>query len=307
MKYVRISIFCAFLLLSLYAAYLSRKDIVRLFTGSKPCSSVTTYSLGTFDKQFNISEEDFLAEAKKAETMWEDAAGKNLFELDPKGKLKVNLIYDYRQEATDELEDTGGTIEDAKEAYNERKARYDKLLVEYESKKASLEEDTRQYEQDKDAYDEQVDYWNDRGGAPPKEYKELEEDRESINEQADDINAKQKTVNKLAENINTSAKELNALGKRINMYVETYNGTLESAGEEFNEGEFVRDDEGERINVYQFDNNTMLRRLLVHELGHALGLNHVEDEEAIMYRLNQSKSDKLTNADLEELKNACGA
>lgn len=47
-------------------------------------------------------------------------------------------------------------------------------------------------------------------------------------------------------------------------------------------------------------------RVLAHELGHALGLDHVDDKEAIMYQLNQGDNLTLSEADIKALKTKCG-
>jgi len=45
--------------------------------------------------------------------------------------------------------------------------------------------------------------------------------------------------------------------------------------------------------------------LLAHELGHALRLNHSNDPNAVMYRLNQSDAAELTTDDIVALKARC--
>src|SRR5436190_875481 len=74
-----------------------------------PCRQPIAYSLGQFDTKFGISKTDFLSAVATAEAIWEKPIGKELFNYTPDGALKINLIYDARQDATTKLKSMGIT------------------------------------------------------------------------------------------------------------------------------------------------------------------------------------------------------
>ncbi len=272
----------------------------------KPCEEPITYSLGTFDTRFGISKQAFIKTIKNSEGGWEEAMGKQLFTYSEEGDLKVHLIYDYRQQTTDQLSDVGIAISEDRAGYNKIKAQYEALISEYTSKNQTYERQMASYEVAKESYDQKVLYWNKKGGAPNNEYQTLKKEQERLNSEATILNRKAAELNSLVADINGTGSLMNDLAKKLNIKVENYNTIGASTGEEFNEGEYIRDTDGIRINVYQYGDETKLRRLLQHELGHALGLNHVEDPKAIMFRLNANENEKLTESDLSELRKVCG-
>lgn len=285
--------------------YYYRESWADFINPPKPCSKPITYSIGTFDTKFGITKEEFVRDIEKAGSVWEKATGKNLFEYSETGTLVINLEYDYRQQTTDQLKEAGAAISDDRSTYNTLKEKYTSENQTYTSRKKILEQNLQEYNNQKTAYEQQVDYWNSHGGAPKSEYQTLQNQKNDLRQQGLVINKESDELSVLNKELNATITALNEVAKKLNIKVTDYNTIGTSTGEEFREGEYVSDEKGIRINVYQFGDNAKLIRLLEHELGHALGLDHVEDREAIMYRLNSSTNQNPTTADTKELQRVC--
>ncbi len=239
---------------------------------AQPCTHTITYSIGAVDSRFEVTNAALISDAKFAAAIWNKAAGKTLLAYDPKAALKINLIYDER-EANAKL---GSAIAARQTEEDDARATLDALQERYEAGEA--------------AYNSKVETINARGGATKSEATELARERAALTA--------------LASSINKSVASYNASVAALNAVVEEYN---KSAGHTFEAGQYVRDAEGERINIFEFIGTTQLERVLAHEFGHAVGLDHNSDPKSIMYAKNESGNLKPSAADLAALKALCGA
>jgi predicted Zn-dependent protease len=271
-----------------------------------PCSSPVTYSIGDFDKRFGIQEEDLKQALETAEGLWEAPSHKNLFAYrEEGGSVTVNLVYDSRQESTIELKKIGSTLDSGKSAYDALKSKFLSLKSAYEKDKTVFNASVSAFETRKYRYEAEVAYLNSIGGANEKQYQELQKEKAAINTAVQALNQKQAALNAQAAQINALVATLNEQAQKLNLNVKKFNEVGASNGEEFEEGVYISSPTGNKINVFQFDSEDRLRRVLAHEFGHALGIEHVENPEAIMYRLNSGKDNKLTEDDIAELNTVC--
>jgi predicted Zn-dependent protease len=140
-----------------------------------------------------------------------------------------------------------------------------------------------QYESLKTSYNNSVEYWNSKGGAP-------QDERTNVNTLADQINALIDKYNLLVAHINDNVSAINNDGL---------------SGTQFEEGVYITDSTGKSINIYQFDNQTTFLRVLAHEMGHSLGLEHNNGAQSIMNPVNQGTSVALSPEDIAALKALC--
>jgi hypothetical protein len=270
---------------------------------TNPCNRVLSYDMGLYDARFNITPDQFLKVVQDMEHVWEDAAGKELFEYNPGAKFKINLVFDDRQQKTIDERDLKQKIDLSEESYESQVSSYNNLSFQQKEKMAFYERDKADFDRRLAEYNSEVSYWNDKGGAPQSDYQRLSREKESLNGENDALDVRRLEINAMTADLNALADHINTLAKRLNKDVDAYNGKFGQA-RQFDQGTYT--DSG--INIYQFNEYADLRLVMAHELGHALTLDHVDDPEAVMYYLMDQQdltNIHLSQGDINALTNVC--
>lgn len=248
------------------------------FFSLSPCEKTFEYSIGRFDIQFGVSKEEFKSYIKEAGATWEKTLGRSIFLYDPDASFKINLIYDQRQLATIQKQKTEFGLSAVEDIFKKLDSEFNFFKSEYDKKVYIYEQNLALYKKSRFSNDE-----------------------------IQKLNAQATELNNMTQQLNTLLRERNAKASEYNKVAENYNKKY-GGGLEFNQAEYKWNNGVGEINVYQFGNKKDLILALAHELGHALGMDHVENQKSIMYYLtgaNTETSLTPSTEDLAELNRVC--
>ena len=282
---------------------ITETDNQRTTEVTNPCATPIPYTLGNIDSRFGLSKSSLLQTIQDAVSLWEDALGKKLFIYDSEGKstsLKISLIYDSRQQLTDNNKLLAAEIENTKNAAETLKQEFEAMKITFLARKEDYTLRVETFNARQKIYNDTVISWNEKGGAPRAEYEALSLEKDYLEKETANIQLDKTNLESLLASINEKIAKYNEYIVFANQNVDINNST---ANQKFTEGNY--NSGTNKINIYQFSDVIKLKRVLAHELGHALGIDHTKNEKSIMYKINTATTTELTQEDIQALQDIC--
>lgn len=243
------------------------------------CDTPLTYKIGVIDPKFNFKNDEALTDLNKGAQILNNSYGKRLFKYaSESGELTVNFVYDERTALRSDIENLENKI-------NQNDISLQQQIDKYKA-------DIKIFEQKIKALNDQIQKYNKSGGAPLDIYT-------NIIDQQNQLKSENNALNDRAKQLNIASKNFNSQVIVLNQNVSQFNQTLEQKPEE---GQYNPNDK--TITIYFIEDRSELIHLMAHEFGHAIGMDHVNDEQAIMYPYT---TDTLTmrTEDKQQLEVAC--
>lgn len=242
-----------------------------VFEKDLPCRKPMQYSIGFIDPRFGVSKETVAQELAAAAKIWSDVLKRPLFVEAQKGGVRVHYVFDKRQELT------------------LKKLSLEKSIAYIMAQTIKLDTEDKALQAAKLALKVRETELIASGNLSYAAFEEM------------------KRVNR---QLKARSEQFEKDTVAFNLFVDTYNSDAKAVEKQMPKGSIVRgeylDDKrgNTSIKIYMFTNQTVMREILAHEFGHALSLDHIPDEKAIMHK-NTDGILTPSAADIAALRNAC--
>lgn len=275
------------------------------------CEEPISWTIGAMDPRFDLTRNELIDIILETTDIWSDTAGRNLFLFSPQQSdsiLNINLIYSPQQSQFDQEEMLADSIRTLQAEFFPKQVSYRNQMSTYRQALNRYHDQLNQYNRAIELYNESLARVQSAGARTAREQERLNQfktDAERIRPVLKNAELaaerEEAMLIRLAEELNTLADQVNEMMFRQNRLLGNWSA--------FKKGSYINIVKRPRINIYQFDDAEQLKLVLVHELGHALGIPHVDNRQSVMYyraEYQDVSSLELTDEDQAALNEVCG-
>jgi methyl-accepting chemotaxis protein len=285
-----------------------KNDAGIIQSGYLPCNEPLTYRIGSIDDRFGITEVELKKLMEEVSVLWSEATGNSAIHYHESGAINVNLIYAEQQLLTDSERQFRDRLSAEEQSISVAEREYQQLNQTFNEMESEYREDSNRLQNEIEALNSWVNRMNNEGGFSERDVEIFESRKQEIDQKTTELNRRAVQLQQAAERLNRTIDQLNRRIDQKNILVNEYNQTFTGTNR-FTQGAYENIGNQKRINIYQFSDHDELRLVIAHEVGHALGVGHVENPKSIMYHLmgNQNiQGLRLTPEDIDALKVLCG-
>ena len=276
---------------------------------SEPCSEPLTFQVGDIDDRFQVSEAELADLLESISETWSEAADKTVMKYADDGEIRVNLVYDNEQQMTDSERQYRDRLRREEQEISRLEAEYERMNNRFDEKSADYQDDSAELQQEIDGLNAWVNEQNSAGGFYDDDLERFEERKTEIDQKAINLNGRAEQLMAEADELNRFLDEINKKIDHKNNLIKEYNQTF-SGVQRFTQGTYEWKGDDRWINVFQFSSHRELELVIAHEMGHAIGIDHVSNPESVMHHLmgNQSGTTlQLSEEDVRALNNICSS
>ena len=258
------------------------------------CDQLISWRLDSIDPAFDLSAEQALPLIQDAASQWNQALGKEVLRYDPTQGFPIRFVFDARQQQQLEqlmlernLHRYDNRIEDQQQDFEQQLAEFQQLKDAFADKDQQLAADIK-------AFNEKAQQ-ADPGAAAllGKEQAELLSRQKEHALEAEQLDAFGEKLQDRQQQLNNIIADRNALipARQPTGLAEV--GLLEQRGAT------------RSMTIFAYKDAHHLSLTLLHEFGHALGLDHLADRSSIMHSQLNGSQQQLTSADIQAWQQQC--